>query len=100
MSHGLSHIVLTASSQSAFDEALAFYCSVGFQIVSDSDDKEDSYTGKIAWLAMFGDKDQKDFTIKLKTNPSLIPKKPLSADVDYNAEKIVMVIATSNLQVS
>lgn len=99
MSDGLSHVVLNAPSVGAFDQALAFYCSVGFQIVTDPQDSEESIMGKLAWLSMFSDGDNRDLTIRLKLNPATSPKEIISSDIDYTLEDIVMVIATSNLQV-
>lgn len=99
MPGGLSHVVLNAPSPGAFDQALSFYCSIGFQIVSDSKDKDETFSGKIAWLAMFSDSENKDLTVKLKMNPSMNAKTCVSTDVDYALEDVVLVIATSNLQV-
>ena len=99
MSDGLSHVVLNAPSVGAFDQALAFYCSVGFQIVTDTQDREESIMGKLAWLSMFSDGDNRDLTIRLKLNPATSPKEIISSDIDYTLEDIVLVIATSNLQV-
>lgn len=55
--------------------------------------------GKLAWLSMFSDGDNRDLTIRLKLNPATSPKEIISSDIDYTLEDIVMVIATSNLQV-
>jgi hypothetical protein len=99
MPGGLSHVILNAPSPGAFDQALSFYCSIGFQIVSDSNDKDESFSGKIAWLAMFSDTENKDLTVKLKVNASMNAKTCVSTDVDYALEDVVLVIATSNLQV-
>jgi hypothetical protein len=100
MSEGLSHVILNASSANAFDKALSFYCSVGFQIVSDSHDNDQDFTDKIAWLALFGDKKQKDLTLKLKLNPAFSPKAALCQDIDFTTQEVVLVIATANLQVN
>lgn len=100
MTGGLSHVILNAPSPAAFDKALSFYCSIGFQIVSDSHDKDESFSGKIAWLAMFSDTENKDLTVKLKMNASMNAKTCVSTDVDYASEDVVLVIATSNLQVT
>ncbi|KAI9282843.1 6-phosphofructokinase [Umbelopsis sp. AD052] len=97
MSDGLSHVVLNAPSVGAFDQALSFYCSVGFQIVTDTKDSEESIMGKLAWLSMFSDGDNRDLTIRLKLNPATSTKEVVSTDVDYTLEDIVLVIATSNL---
>ncbi|KAG2184891.1 hypothetical protein INT43_000804 [Umbelopsis isabellina] len=98
MSEGLSHVILNASSADAFDKALNFYCAVGFQIVSDSHDNDQDFTSKIAWLALFGGKTQKDLTIKLKLNPAFSPRAALCQDIDFASQEVVLVIATANLQ--
>lgn len=100
MSEGLSHVILNASSADMFDKALRFYCAVGFQIVSDSHDNDQGFADKIAWLAMFSDKTQKDLTIKLKLNPAFSPKAALCQDIDFAAQEVVLVIATAKLQVN
>lgn len=101
MARGLSHIVLTASSNELFERTIEFYKAFGFSVINSPNQHEQDTKTKESWLKISADEHSMTFDgiIRLVMKPNAIARDAPSSDLDWSLNESALSFTVADVVV-